>query len=194
MAKVTLGATGSIAGWEVSSTWSSSEFTVGHTTEYARVTTYSLGVNSASAQTGYVTSTQDFGDLSAYTGAASGAPINGCCGIWLYQYSSSIISAMVLRIGSGASDYTEATGAICDTATGNTAILGWNYWIFPLAAGSETGTPDWTNTDYARLSITFDSSSAIYLDYFTISSQDDVGLNGLGLREMQQSETSLSIT
>jgi len=62
---------------------------------------------------------------------------------------------------------------------------GWNYILFDLDGGSETGTPDWTACDYAVFEIAFAGNKTIYLDYFTISKSNYIGLNGVGVRRME---------
>ena len=138
-----------------------------------------------------ITTTQSFGDVSARTGVASGTPSKGTCGVWWNSPNTTGITAIKLRIGSGASDYIECTGKEYGSVDGyiNWGSLafglrtGWNYYLFDLdSPDSTTGTPDWTACDYARFEFTVASTHTGYLDYFTISESNFIGLNGLGDR------------
>ena len=136
---------------------------------------------------------QVFGDLSAYTGVANGTPSKGTCGVWWNSPNTTGISALKLRIGSSASDYVECsakeyTTAATDYYSGGTIVFGlfsgWNYYLFDLDSPDSTvGTPDWTNADYARFEWTVVGAHTGYLDYFTISKSNFIGLNGLGDRK-----------
>jgi len=143
----------------------------------------------ASAATFSILTTQSFGDLSAYTGAASGAPAEGTVGLWVYQQANEITS-ITLRIGSGASDYTEIAGVRTYT-DGTDQQDGWNYWVFRLKNGTETGTPAWNAVDYLRIEIVSTRADmTCVMDYLTIGDGDEIGLNGLGSRMTTYTETT----
>ena len=148
-----------------------------------------------------IDSTQSYGDLSTYTGAASGTPAQGTVGLWLQfdSVSSFSVSAgwLTLRLGSDASNYALYTARSYASVNGyeNWGSLSlptsltagiWYYMLFDLdAPDSVTGTPDWTAVDYTRIRLDVDGVGTIgdvYFDYFTISSSDYIGLNGLGDR------------
>lgn len=138
-------------------------------------------------------SAQSLGDLSAFTEVASGAPSSGTCGIWVYCTVGTEITSATLRIGSSASDYTEvASVAPFDGAF--TLHAGWNYLVFRLVNGSETGTPDWTAVDYVRIEFESASTPTIFCDYFTIGSGDSIGLNGAGYRYVLIDYSTLAAT
>ena len=134
----------------------------------------------ASASPFSILNTTSMGDLSAYTGAASGNPTTGTVGVWLYLQSGELTS-VTLRIGSSASNYTEIAGV--KTYTDSTDVQdGWNYWVFRLKNGTETGTPNWTAVSYIRLAFVSPTTPTCIVDYLTIGTGDGIGLNGLGAR------------
>jgi hypothetical protein len=143
----------------------------------------------ASAATFSILSTQSFGNLSAYTGQNSGSPTSGTVGLWIYCASGELAS-VTLRIGSGASDYSQIAGV--KTYSDSTDVQdGWNYWVFRLKNAAETGTPDWTAVDYTRIEIVSTRADAqMVLDYLTIGTGDEIGLNGLGERVTTYTETT----
>lgn len=136
---------------------------------------YQIKAVFASAITGTITTTQDFEDVSDYTGENSGTPSQGTCGVWLYVDSASDITACSLRLGSGASDYKEYNAQVYSSSINHydedfTLQAGWNFLIFDLDDPDGTsGTPDWTNCDYARISLTSSQATTCYLDLFSIS-------------------------
>jgi len=171
---------------DVTTNWTSAELTISKNSTAATVKTgtYSMGAQSASAQAGYITTTQSFGDISAKTGAATGTPTKGTAGFWLYVTAAGDITSVKLRLGSGASDYLECTGGSIEKSTaygGETLDLqaGWNYILFDLDAGAVTGTPDWAACDYARIELAFSKAETAYIDRFTCSKSNYVP-NGLG--------------
>jgi hypothetical protein len=121
-----------------------------------------------------------FGNISTYTGAASGVPSKGTVGLWLYQPSASSVSSLVLKIGSDASNYLSVNATY---GTRTLADTGWVYITFVLNTGSATGTPNWTTTAYYKLDFTaVGSAGNVSYDYTTINQANTVGLNGLGDR------------
>ena len=173
-----------------SSNWTGSGFSLSDNSDsdFVIVQTGSLKADWVASGSGTISSTQVLGDLSTETGTASGTPTQGTFGIWVYVTNSTDITSMSLKIGSSASDYIETTGVefgSSETYSDETFTLrdGWNYIVFRNNNGSVIGTPDWTNVDFTELTIVkATSSGTLYLDYFTISKSDSIGLNGLGLR------------
>jgi hypothetical protein len=145
-------------------------------------------------------STTSQGDLSTYTGVASGAPTKGTVGTWVYLTAQTDLTNIVLRLGSSASAYTQMTGV--EYGSGDygsettTFYVGWNYFLFNLVNGTETGTPDWTAVDYVRFSLTKGATGGdVFFDYFTISQSIYVGNCGLGNRITgSRNLTDLNIT
>ena len=143
------------------SDWSSSEFTVSQDTTPANIIggTGVLEVISASDQTGTITSTQTIGDLTDYTTDTTGVPTTGLVGVWIYKPTGKDVNSFKLRIGSSSSDYLETDSVLSANhlqVAGKTDypyIDGWNYVIFDLTTGLETGTIDWENVDYIRLEL-----------------------------------------
>lgn len=164
--------------------WTSGSFIVGTSTSRYLVGSASMTLSYAGTGAMTVNSAQSFGNLSTYTGANSGAPIKGCVGVWIYQSAANQISSISLKLGSSGSNYAQKTGAIVDIADGNASLIGWNYYVFPLATATITGTPVWTATAYCDLIITLANGNILYVDYLTISSQNTIGNNGYGSRTM----------
>ncbi len=138
-----------------------------------------------------ITSTQSFGNLSNETGVGTGTPTQGTCGIWWNSPNTTGITAVKMRLGSSASNYIECTGREYRTVDGYNnwsslafgLINGWNYFLFDLDNPDSTvGTPDWGAVDYTRFEYTVASTHVAYIDYFTISSSNFIGANGLGDR------------
>jgi hypothetical protein len=165
---------------DVTTDWTSGEFTIAKDSGTKKTGSNSMKVTSASGQTGYVTSTQSFGDISTQTGVASGSPTKGTAGFHMYVTNDTDITAVTLRIGSGASDYTEVSGTTFESSqdwgdeTFSLYDAGWSYVLFDLDNGSETGTPDWENCDYARIALTFSGATSVYIDRFTCSKSNYV--------------------
>lgn len=174
--------------WDDTTNWSSTEFTLSSSDTQTIVDFDSLQFISATAQTGYITGTNSYGDLSDYTGVNNGTPTQGTCGLWIYLSATDDVDYVKLRLGSSSSDYTECTA----TFKAGHVTTGWNYLTFDLdSADVTTGTPDWTATDYTRIEIKVDNSSVTnYLAYLTISQSNNIGLNGLGYRYVQKTIVS----
>lgn len=169
---------------DVLTNWTSGDFVVGTSTALHQTGAQSMSLSYAGTGSMSVTGTTNFGDISTYTGASSGAPSKGCAGFWAYLSSSSQLTAVALELGSSSTAIATQIGSICDSNLGNTQISGWNYFVFPLTSATITGTPNWAATDYARITFNLASGSVLYLDYLTISSQSTIALNGLGRRDM----------
>ncbi len=149
-----------------------------------------------------LTTTQSFGDVSTYTGVANGTPSQGTCGLWWKSPNTTGITAIKLRIGSGASDYIECSGREYATVDGYNNFgnltfdlrTAWNYYLFDLDNPDSTvGTPDWTACDYARIEFTVASTHTGYVDYLTISQSDLIGLNGYGDRSQLMDDPKMII-
>jgi len=178
--------------------WSSSDFVLANEAVIVKVGSGSLEVDMNSNTTGTLTSTTSLGDLSSYTGVASGSPSQGLIGMWFYKPSGVTISAINLRIGSGASDYTEIGYSRFASHAGYSSITAWEddvwqYIVFDLDGGSSstTGTPDWTAVDYRRIEITTDVSSTIYLDHSAIT-ENTMAPNLLGDRRTEESVETIN--
>lgn len=125
-------------------------------------------------------STQALGNLSSYTGAASGAPPTGTVGIWVYMQAGEITGA-TLQIGSDSSNYTQVAGVKTYTNAWD-AQDGWNYLVFRLKNGTTTGTPNWAAASFLKISFTSPVTPTCVVDYLTIGTGDTIALNGLGAR------------
>lgn len=186
--------TGAAANWTSGASVSDADNAV-----TVRVASGSLAVTFSATGSRTLETSQSFGDISSYTGAASGTPVQGTCGVWWNSPNATAISAITLQLGSSASDYIECVGREYRTVDGysNWGSLvfglntGWNYYLFDLDSPSSTvGTPLWTACDYARFEWTVASTHTGYLDYFTVSSSNYIGLNGLGDRSLTTSSTT----
>jgi hypothetical protein len=178
--------------------WSSSDFLLSNEGSTVKVGSGSLKIDMNSNTTGTLSSTTPLGDLSSYTGASSGSPSQGIIGLWLYKPSGVTISAINLRIGSGASDYSEIGYKRFADHVGYGSITdwendAWQYIVFDLDGGSvaTVGTPDWTAVDYRRIEITTDSSAIFYIDLCGIS-ENTMAPNFLGDRRTEESVETLT--
>jgi len=126
-------------------------------------------------------STTSLGDLSAYTGVASGTPTTGVLGVWIYVGGATDISSVTLRVGSTSGNYTEVAGVKTYTDAFDLQV-GWNYFVFRLANGATTGTPNWAAVAYSRLAFTAAATPVIYIDYYTIGTGNSIAENGAGDR------------
>jgi hypothetical protein len=114
-----------------------------------------------------ISTTQSFGDLSGYTGVSSGRPAHGTIGLWVCVGNSNHLSEIILQIGSDSSNFLSIKGA--RTCTDKFELeKGWNYVVFRLKNGTTTGTPDWTEVDYARFIFSGSEGIDIYVNYITI--------------------------
>lgn len=93
-------------------------------------------------------------DLSAFVGAASGAPTKGRLMGWFKTSDQSKITSLKIRIGSDASNYAEFTFTL-------RATTDWQYHDLPFTGAIIVGTPDWTATDTPKLVITETASGTI---------------------------------
>ena len=133
-----------------------------------------------------VQSITSYGDLSAITGAASGTPAQGKMGIWIYCTSTSIISALALRIGSSSIAYKEYNASWFQESA-FTLYEGWNLALFDLDNPDATaGTADWTAVDFIQLRFTVAAAGSIYFDYFTGSKNNNISMCGMGDRRTRQ--------
>lgn len=169
--------------------WTSGDVTVSQSSTQARTGTYSMKAIAAGAGLKTINTTQSFGDLSSYSGTASGAPTTGTLGLWIYATTASDISAVTLKLGSDGSNYTSITGIKTYTNVFDLQS-GWNYFVFRLSGGTTTGTPVWTATDYADIIVTVTGALTFYADYFTIGIGNIIALNGIGDRRTTYTVTT----
>ena len=128
-----------------------------------------------------ISTTQSFGDLSAYSGVSSGTPTTGTVGVWVYLQANEI-TGITLRIGSSSGNYTEIAG-VKTISDAFDVQDGWNYFVFRLKNGTTTGTPVWTAVAYARIQVASSAVPIVVMDYLTIGKGDIIGLNGLDERK-----------
>ena len=147
--------------------------------------TYIVGAKSmklvASASPFSASSTQSLGNLSAYTGAASGAPVTGTVGCWVYCATVTDITSATLQIGSSSGNYSQVDGVKTFADAFNLQV-GWNYFVFRLKNATTTGNPNWASVAFAKLTFASAGTPTIYADYFTIGIGDIIASNGLGDR------------
>lgn len=169
--------------------YSSSEFSLSENidTDYILVGSKSLKVESSTEQTGYITTTKTFGDLSSYLGSTSGTPAQGTFAIWIKNIDATM-NTIKLKIGSSASDYIEIEGKSIHTSTGWGAetfelLDDITYIVFRTSDGIVTGTPDWTAVDYMELELN-NLNNDLYLSFFSVSKSNKIGLNTFGSRNI----------
>lgn len=134
-------------------------------------------------------------DLSAYTGVATGAPTQGCVGLWIYVTDLTVLDSMpTIYLRTDASNYLVVGFRAYKNKTGYEnwppastldLQLGWNYLVAILTVtASVVGTIDWTNITSLRIFMSPGAGYATGLnfDYLTISESNYIGLNGLGYR------------
>ena len=128
-----------------------------------------------------INSVQAFGSVQTQTGIASGTPVQGTNGLWIYLTNSTDLNDLTLEIGNDSSNYYRYVGTTKTIA--GTFYAGRNYVVFDLdGAHSEIGTVDWTNIDYVNIKINTNNTNPVYFDYFDINQSNSIGLNGLGFR------------
>jgi hypothetical protein len=168
--------------------WTGTGFTVAAATTPVIVGTGSMSLTNAAAGTFQVATTQSFGDVSTYTGAANGAPTKGGLGVWIYFNAATDFTSGTVRFGSSSANYAQCNLVL--NGTDNIVRAGWNYFVAYLDAGAITGTPNWLAASYMRFDIVMANAATIFMDYVTVSqsslaSPTRIGLNGLGRRSMQ---------
>ena len=166
--------------------WSSTGCAIASSSAQYKVGAKSMRIIS-SATSWTISTTLAMGNLSAYTGVSTGHPSSGTVGLWIYCTANTDITAISLRIGSSSGNYTVVSGVkpytlSTGTAAGFTCRAGWNYYVFILKNGTETGTPNWASVAYAYVAFTGTNGVTNYADYLTIGTGDSIGLNGLGER------------
>lgn len=167
--------------------YTSSEFSLSENTDtnYILVGSKSLKIESSSEQTGYITTTKTFGDLSEYLGETSGAPSKGTFAMWIKNIDATLDN-IKLRIGSSSSDYIEITGKAIHTSTnwGSETfelLSDKTYVVFRTLDGTIEGTPDWTSVDYLRLEFE-NLDNDLHVSFFSVSKSNKIGLNTFGSR------------
>ena len=184
----------------VTTNWTGADFTESMSSTQYRVTANSMKLEYSGTGAKTTTSTQSFGDISSETGAASGTPVQGGLGIWVYLADAAQLTGVNIRIGSSASDYMEYDLALYGSTVGNVQRVGWNYFVAEMEnPDASAGTPDWTDVDYCRLQLTVASGTELYVDYLTVSQSDAaapnrIGLNGYGYRYMTTGDVELTLT
>lgn len=155
--------------------------------------TYSWNGHSVKAVwTGYpannmaITQGTALGDMSAVVGTASGVPVKGTLGLWIYRTPGTTIEQVQALIGTDILNLIRIDGAIYQ---GLPERDGWNYWLFSLPSGAQTGTVDWTNISYSAFQFkTISANGTLYFSYSAASESNVIGLNGLGTRYMQDTD------
>lgn len=94
--------------------------------------------------TGTLTKTINGADLSSYVGV-------GVAFLAVYIPSASDLTSITLKLGSSSTDYYSVTST--SGFTGAWKSGNWLLVPFDFATASTTGTPDWSNVDYAQVSI-----------------------------------------
>ena len=122
-----------------------------------------------SAGTAIWTNTQNYGDLSAFA--------SGYFAVWCYItaacYAALDTNGIRIRTGSDTNNYDEFYFAKADL------VEGWNYLECDLGSPDATeGTPDYSGTDYLRITVYETASSTIYFDDFKIYDYADSAING----------------
>lgn len=110
-----------------------------------------------SGGTATFSSTPTLRDISDVTKASSGAPTDGKVCFWYKQTNYTKVVSIKIRVGSGSDDYTEC---ILIPESDND----WHYARLSLPDGAETGTPVWTDCDYAAIIVTETDDSSINID------------------------------
>jgi len=77
--------------------------------------------------------------------------------LWVYLPTITNFTSIALRWGSSASAYWEKTETV--PAGSQDLKVGWNRFAFRWADATETGSPDVTAVDYARIAITYSAST-----------------------------------
>lgn len=142
--------------------------------------------------------TSSFGDLRKILAmtALTGTPQQGTLDVWLRTtQTANFTSTVQLEFGDDASNFctynsqTYALKVMTDTTTWNLDNTGdpvtpWTLLMFDAnVPASVTGTPAWTTVSYAKLKGTVSGATTFNLDYFNVSKNDTIGLNGLGDRK-----------
>jgi hypothetical protein len=170
------------------SDWESTTLTIVNDSSTVLVGTQSLRLTWSSSGTHKITTTKSFGDLSSFVGVSSGLPTQGTIGLWVNISNPNAITEIKIRIGSSSSDYVEKSGSIyasSELGYSYSDFTGWLYHTFNLNTATVIGDPNWAAISFVEIEFTTTSTSdSIYLDYLTISSSNEIGLNGLGERNM----------
>ncbi len=117
-----------------------------------------------SGGTAIFTASPESKDISQFTGVSTGQPTKGNLTFWYLRDSAVGITNIKIRIGSGASDYLELTLV-------PEADLVDHFISLPMAAGTVTGTPDWTAMDFLQIRIAETTSSLITIDDVRVTAE-----------------------
>jgi len=135
-----------------------------------------------------IRSTQSYGDFSGATGAASGTPIQGTAGLWVYAPTGAIFSGVKLKLGSDSSNYKQYSAIFYSDISG-VADSTMVYLRFDLDSPLATaGTVNWTAIDYVEIEWTVSAAGNLTWDYLNISKSNDVSLCGAGDRRTTVTE------
>ncbi len=164
--------------------WTGSGFTLSEVTSDVIHKTKMLGASWVASGSHSITTTQSFGDLSAYTGVSSGTPSQGTLGFWMVVNSRFDVSRIRLRIGTDAGN-----NAIYLTKVYNSSVNyddisfdlydGKNYILVDLTDPVLVqGTPDWTNVSDMIIAFDVDTDSgSLNVDFVSISKSNIIGSN-----------------
>lgn len=108
-------------------------------------------------------------DYSALVGASSGAATTGEVMLWVKTSNYALITALTVRVGSGGSDFVSVPITLRDTTD-------WQYCMAKLPTGSLTGTPDWTDLDYAAIGVVATGSGSIRVNGLRINQSNSFTL------------------
>lgn len=125
-------------------------------------------------------------DFSQALGTTSGGFTQGCFGVHMQLEDKSILDpdgTLQVQIGSSSLDYAE--WELDRSELGEDGS--YTYYTFPASEATINGSPDWTSVDFMRLiwyPNSIDTGSTFLLmDFFTVSSRDNVGAIGVGDRK-----------
>lgn len=99
-------------------------------------------------------------DLSVFSGVNSGQPTKGVKAFWYKTLDYTVVTSIVIRIGSDAANYLQFTI--------NPINNNWTFVALEMEDAAMTGNPDWTAMDYLKVTINQTGSSAIKFDGFRI--------------------------
>jgi len=112
------------------------------------------------------------GDISALTGAASGAPTAGRVYLWAKTDDHTAVTYFVMQLGSASGDQVQSVAGMTFSASDT-----WELKSFPLTGATLSGTPDWTNTDYIHFIVVETGNAYMLVDSVWVGSEGtDEGL------------------
>lgn len=143
---------------------------------------------SGTSGAGTITATISSTDMQNIVGVTSGTPSQGTAGIWVYIPDATILSALTFKVGSSATDWKvyayETYAHRMGITTSTTLQTGLNYLLFDLdTPSSSSGAINWIAITYLQIGFIVTGAGEMTFDYLTASKSNNLGLNGLGLRE-----------